>query len=318
MEGAGDRDGSTGPDGARGGARDAAVVRVAGVRKRHRRSAPWVLDGIDLQVDRGRIVQVVGTNGSGKSTLVRIVGGLARPTEGSVRVVGSVTFVPEQTPPPVPMTPRLYLHHQARLQGVATRARTAAVDTAIERHRLGPVADRPLRELSKGWTQRTLIAQALVSSPSLCLLDEPFTGVDMASRDHLLGVIEEHASAGVSFVITSHEAMAIHGLDQVHLSGGRLVALEPDEQGAERARPLAVRLVDLRLQDAQAPRGDGAASPDDRQAALLADPVVHRGDVRPDGVVALVIEADARGDRFLATALADGWTIERLETRYAP
>jgi ABC-2 type transport system ATP-binding protein len=295
------------------------VIELVGVRKRHRRAGPWVLDGIDLQVGRGRVVQVVGTNGSGKSTLVRLVAGLARPTQGARRVVGPVTFVPEQTPAAVPMTPRVYLRHQARLQGVPTRALAGVVAATIERHRLEPVADRPLRELSKGWAQRTVIAQSLLTSPSACLLDEPFTGVDAASREHLLGVIEDHAAAGVSFVITSHEAMALHGLDRVHLVGGHLVTHDEAPNGAPDASPTAGprshRLVELRLLGPPADDGSLAVPPPDRVAFLAAHAAVQRADVRPDGVVSIVLDAGAGGDQLLVAAVGEGWTIERVETR---
>ena len=290
------------------------ALRLTAVRKRHHRRGPWVLDGIDLTVGPGQVVQVVGTNGSGKSTLVRLAASLTRPTEGTVAAAGLVTFVPEQTPSPVAMTVSTYLRHQARLQagrvpsshGDTPREAPSIADTVdevIARHRLGPVADRPLRELSKGWGQRAVIAQALLSAPTLCLLDEPFTGVDAASRDHLLGVLEEHAAAGSALVITSHEAMAVHGIDRVHLVAGRITTQTAPSSTTWRVVELHAR--------SRADASDGSTAP----LPFADDPAVRRVEERTDGTVAVLVDGGPDGDRFLAEVLTRGWTIERLETR---
>jgi ABC-type Mn2+/Zn2+ transport system ATPase subunit len=286
------------------------VIELVGVRKRHRRAGPWVLDGIDLTIGAGRVVQVVGTNGSGKSTLVRIAATLARPTQGVARVHGAVRFVPELTPPPPPLTVRAYLAHQVRLQGVPAAGRAEVIDDAVAQHRLGPTLDRPMRELSKGWGQRVVLAQAFLTGPAVVVLDEPFSGVDAASREHLLGVVEAHAREGAAVLITSHEAMAIVGLERRTLVGGRFT--DPTGELGAGAERVVRRVVLLR-------RRPGAADlPDDLQNHSAVERIEPVGAHVPGSVIdalGVLLDADA-GDDFLARALDGGWTVERLETRF--
>ena len=282
----------------------APVIELTGVRKRYRRSGPWVLDGVDLRVGAGHVVQIVGANGSGKSTLVRIAATLARPSTGSVIVRGPVRFVPELTPAPPPMTVRTYLTHQARLQGMAGERRLAAVDAVVDEHRLAPVADRPLRELSKGWGQRVVVAQALLDAPVAVVLDEPFSGVDRPSHEHLLAVIEEQARRGTTVLITSHESMAVVGLERLAIEGGRVAA----DGGAGRAAPVTRRVVVLR-------RRPGAPDlPTELQAHAAVERLEAIDGGEPPDALGVLLGADTADD-FLARALDGGWSIERLDTR---
>jgi ABC-2 type transport system ATP-binding protein len=280
------------------------LLEMDGVAKRHRRRGPWVLDGVSLSVAAGEVVQIVAGNGGGKSTLLRIAAGLQPPTHGHVHVAGERRYVPEQAPVPPSMTVRSYLGHQARLQGVAADGVGAWVEATIGRHGLGPVADRPMGRLSKGWGQRCLLAQAFGghgAGASLVLLDEPWTGVDDASREHLVAVVADHAGGGAAVLLSSHEAVALPGMRRLGLRDGRLAPL-----GAT-VSVTTVRTVRLSGR-ADAPQLDGALT---SAAGVLS--VRGHGDTRE-----VVVTADAAGDRALVALLQRGWSIERLVTGEGP
>jgi ABC-2 type transport system ATP-binding protein len=288
----------------------AAALEIEAVTKRYRRAGPWVLDEVTLTVPPGHAVQVVGANGSGKSTLLRVASGLARPSGGTVRRGGAATYVPERVLQAAPMPVRTYLMHQARVQGLTRADLAAAVGRVLDEHDLGPVADRPVRELSKGWLQRTVLAQALVARPALVLLDEPWTGIDTRSHDHLTGVIDRARRRGVALLMTSHEPTRLTGVRRVRLVAGHLVD-EPPPVSEPTPGPGTPRPVGrLRVVLLARPTGPPAADPD----ASLLDPVAcvsHR--VTPDGLELVI--ADDQADELLARALAGGWSVRRVVPR---
>jgi ABC-2 type transport system ATP-binding protein len=327
-----------------------AHLELQGVSKRHRRRGPWVLDGVSLTVEAGEVVQVAGTNGCGKSTLLRIAAGLQPPTHGRVRTSGVRRYVPEHTPVPPAITVRRYLAHQARLQGVTRAEVAAAVEATLARHDLGPAADRLLGRLSKGWGQRCILAQALAepaggrpsAPPGLVLLDEPWSGVDAASREHLLAVVADLAGRGAAVLLTSHEPVALPGMRRLELRGGRL----DHGKAADAAPPHPVRTVTLVARAGAPPIAPALTSaagvvsvravglPADADADGYADAdgrggAEGQGDggrpTAPGGTgrslaarARLVVTADDDGDRVLVALLQRGWTIERLVPGEAP
>lgn len=148
------------------------------------------LDSISFQVQRGEVMGFLGPNGAGKTTAMRILAGILAPTQGSVRVAGvdvienpvearaKIGFLPESPPIYDEMTVREYLTYLAALRRVPKTKMQAAVTYAMERCGLSQTADRLLRNLSKGYQQRAGIAQAIVHSPEVVILDEPTVGLD--------------------------------------------------------------------------------------------------------------------------------------------
>jgi ABC-type Mn2+/Zn2+ transport system ATPase subunit len=293
-------------------------LELQAVSQRYRWRGPWVLDEVSLTVAAGEVVQIVAGNGGGKSTLLRVAAGLQPPSRGRVRAARPRRYVPEHLPVPPALTVRRYLAHQARLQGVPGAAVAAWVDAVVDRHALGPVADRPLGRLSKGWGQRCLLAPALGAPaapgpglpgppPELVVLDEPWTGVDTHSRDRLVEVVTALAGTGAAVVLASHEPVALPGLRSVRLRGGRLDAPGPpgdtDPAGPAPAPAPVTRTATL-VARADAPP---------LASALLSAPgvVAVRGD---GGRCLLVVTDDADGDRVLVAVLQRGWSIEHLVT----
>ncbi|MGI8493139.1 MAG: ABC transporter ATP-binding protein, partial [Acidimicrobiales bacterium] len=171
---------------------DSIVLR--GLTKRFdSRADPFTaVDGIDLEVPRGRFLSLIGPSGCGKSTLLRLVAGLLRPDSGSVELFGEtpeearaakrIGLVP-QSPALLPW--RTVLHNVALPTEVNRRQGGPPLDPAQLLHRVGlaDVADRRPHQLSGGMAQRVAIARALVCQPSLLVMDEPFSALDELTRE---------------------------------------------------------------------------------------------------------------------------------------
>lgn len=168
-----------------------------------------IVEGLDFAVARGSVLGLLGVNGAGKSTTLRMIAGLLAPSSGVVRVDGidlaerdgharrAIGYLPEEPPLYAELNVREYLGFCARLHGVARGGVAAAVERAIERCGLGDMRQRLCGLLSKGYRQRTGIAQAIVHDPSLVVLDEPAAGLDpvqaLRLRDLVRGLGESHA-----------------------------------------------------------------------------------------------------------------------------
>ena len=232
-------------------------LRVADLRVQH--GSRIALDGVSLDVDGGTSVAVIGANGSGKSTLLRSIARLQKPTTGTVDTGGAdvalvlqTTTVDASLPITVVETVRLA---RAAVLGPWRRSRAedrAAVADAMARLEVTDLADRPLHELSGGQRQRVLVAQGLAQGAPILLLDEPVTGLDLVSKDVILGVIADEAAAGRIVCASTHDLDEARRCDRVVLLATRLVATgTPDEVLTESNLREAFHGRVLRLPDGQ-------------------------------------------------------------------
>ena len=162
-----------------------------------------VVEKLDVQLDRGAVLGLLGVNGAGKSTTLRMVCGVLAPSSGKVFVSGAdlrdnprsataaIGYLPEQPPLYAELRVYEYLTFCARLRRFSGKTLRAAVDSAIERCGLGEVRHRLLGNLSKGFQQRAGIAQAIVHDPSLIVLDEPASGLDPLQSANIRSLIRE-------------------------------------------------------------------------------------------------------------------------------
>ena len=173
-----------------------------------------VLRKIDLEIAAGECVALTGSNGSGKTTLLRCLAAIVRPTAGEVNWFGRPAAASPEQRRLVGMVShesRLYAHltlHEnlvfaARLCAVAEPARRA--DQLLEQIGLRSMAARQVRQISKGMGQRLALARALIHSPPILLLDEPFSGLDAPSCDWLAGLLHEQRARGGAICFATHD-----------------------------------------------------------------------------------------------------------------
>lgn len=165
---------------------------------------------VNMQVNAGERVALLGHNGAGKTTLMRMILGLTPITSGQISVLGagpgsrharaSIGFLPESVAFHGALTGREQLQHFARLKSETTKR----ADDLLDRVGLSDAADRKIRTYSKGMRQRIGLAQALLGHPKLALLDEPTSGLDPISRHEFYDIVEELAAGGAAVLLSSH------------------------------------------------------------------------------------------------------------------
>ena len=242
------------------------------------------LDGVDLDVARGRIHGLVGPNGAGKTTLLGLLLGLAVADGGGLEILGMPVGRALAAPRGVAgfvdgpglypsLTARQNLAALAALRGLD--ARTARIDDALGEVGLTDVADDRARGFSLGMRQRLGLAAALLTNPRLLVLDEPSNGLDPAGKRHVHGVLTRLAGEGTTVVLSSHRMDDLEALcsEVTILATGRVrfsgplstLASENREldyrlltSAPEAARRLAAEIAGIRVvEDAGAWRGDG-------------------------------------------------------------
>ncbi|WP_328495051.1 ABC transporter ATP-binding protein [Streptomyces sp. NBC_00414] len=244
---------------------EGTALEAVGLGKQYRRRRGPVLRDCSFRLPTGRICALVGPNGTGKSTLLALAAGLIRPTEGTVKILGTTpararerfAYVAQAKPLP----PQLTVAATLRLGAELNRARWDR--TAAERIAYGPVhgdtsgqaapgrdpdalregALRPgdrIRSLSGGQRTRVALALAFGKRPELMLLDEPMADLDPLARRELLGaLLGEAAERGTTIVMSSHVVAELEGVcDHLLLMGGGRIRL-----GGEPERLLAAHTL---------------------------------------------------------------------------
>jgi ABC-2 type transport system ATP-binding protein len=213
------------------------------------------VDGIDLDVPRGRIYGFLGPNGSGKTTTIRMLCGLLRPTAGSARVLGhavpedaealrrQIGYMTQRFSLYEDLTVRENLEFMAEVHSLARRARRERVEGLLAAHRLGGMQRQRAGHLSGGQRQRLALAAALIHHPELLFLDEPTAGVDPENRREFWDALFELVEEGTTILVSTHymdEAERCHQL--AILKRGRLM-----RAGAPRrlADELEARVVEV-------------------------------------------------------------------------
>ena len=157
------------------------------------------LDGVSFTLMPGQTLAIFGPNGAGKSTLLKVLAGLIRPQAGSVQVTGgrrAIGWISHQSHLYEHLTVRENLLFWASLYGVPAARRGPRADQVLERLGMGDRADQPVWSLSRGLAQRAAIAKAVIHDPRVLLLDEPFTGLDLAAAAELRALLGELRGGG--------------------------------------------------------------------------------------------------------------------------
>jgi putative ABC transport system ATP-binding protein len=222
-----------------------SIVSLEGVAKSYTRGKQTVevLQALDLDIPGGEFVALMGPSGSGKTTLLNLIGGLDRPSAGSIRVAGEridtlsgsrlagwrarhVGFVFQF----YNLMPMLSAARNVELPLLLTHLSSAqrkkSVAVALDIVGLGDRATHKPSELSGGQQQRVAIARALVADPTLLVCDEPTGDLDRKTADEILGLLQtlnhEH---GKSIVMVTHDPKAAeYASRQLHMDKGSLVS----------------------------------------------------------------------------------------------
>ncbi|TVP93455.1 MAG: ABC transporter ATP-binding protein [Thioalkalivibrio sp.] len=224
-----------------------ARVELHGVRKAFQEGRPnvfWAIDGIDLALPVGGVTVLAGPSGSGKTTLLTLIGCLARPTEGRVRLDGrDISGLPEPFLAALRRQTFGFVFQRFNLirgltvldnvmlpaypLGTPHRALTRRAGTLLERLGVGHRADAPVESLSGGEAQRTAIARALINDPAVLIADEPTANLDTALSLAFLDIVSDLRAEGRTLLLSSHDPLVREAsvVDRVvELRDGRLVA----------------------------------------------------------------------------------------------
>jgi len=230
-----------------------ALIQVRGLNKTYRRGGEQiqVLQGLNLDVDKGDFVGFMGPSGSGKTTLLNLLGGLDVPTAGTVSVAGDeithmasgkltewrarhVGFVFQM----YNLIPVLTAYQNVELPLLLTQLsrseRRQHVETALSITGLPDRMDHYPRQLSGGQEQRVAIARAIVSDPTFLLCDEPTGDLDRKSADEIMALIEELVDRhGKTVLMVTHDPLvAARAHTVLHLEKGVLVEGAKNRRGA--------------------------------------------------------------------------------------
>ncbi len=275
-----------------------------------------VLSDVSFEVPAGQIFGFIGPNGAGKTTTLRMIATLLEPDDGRVLVDGLdvvdrpadvrrvLGFMPDGFGVYERVTVREYLEFFASACSLPREQRARTVAAVMELTDLGGLADRLVRELSKGMKQRLAIARMLLHDPKVLVLDEPANGLDPRARIEMRELIEELARLGKTIVLSSHILTELSDLchSVAILEKGRLVASGPVGEIGQRLKP--ERGVRLRLLD----------PPEGVLELLRAAPGVLEADRDPDGAFELCYRG---GDEvvagLVAWAVGQGLQVVRVE-----
>lgn len=208
------------------------MIELDGISKRFGRVA--AVQQIDLTLDGGSFVGLIGHNGAGKSTTIKMLTGLLRPDTGSIRIAGidvhADPVAARRMFGAVPEEPALYEFLSARefLAFVRDVRGAGDIETALELTGLGKDADRLIREYSQGMRRKTALAAAMLGEPKVLILDEALNGLDPPSAAKVKTALRERVDAGCLVLLSTHVVETVQAVADrvVMLAHGRVVADE--------------------------------------------------------------------------------------------
>lgn len=203
--------------------------------------------GVDLEIERGEAVALVGPSGSGKSTLLNLIGGLDRPTTGEIWIDGEniahasakrlvehrrdhIGFVFQSFNLLAQRTALENVEVPLMLKNMPRRERQERARSLLEQVGLGARTDHRPSQLSGGEQQRVAIARALANEPAILVADEPTGNLDSATGDEVMSLLQELKQGGLTIALVTHDMTVARYMDRiVRLRDGKIVAIETVE-----------------------------------------------------------------------------------------
>lgn len=265
---------------------------------------------VSFELARGDVLGFLGPNGAGKTSTMQMITGNLAPSAGAIRILGvdlldeprraklDIGYLPEQPPVYRELTVDEYLAYCARLNRIERRLQPAAIATAKERCGLGDVGRRLIGNLSKGYQQRVGIAQAIIHTPAVVILDEPTVGLDPLQIREIRNLICE-LGCDHGIILSTHilpEVQATCNRVQI-IHRGRLVFSDhtADLEQRTRAHALLARFL---------------ATPD--ASALQQLPGVQRVDMLDDQRVRLFFAGQDPSEALIERSVSAGWRLVEL------
>lgn len=291
------------------------AIRCEGLTKRY--GEILALDALDLEVPAGSIFGFLGRNGAGKTTTMRLLAGLAQPTEGKAwiggvestngdnTVRGKFGYLPQDPAFYTWMTPREYLNYVGQLFAMPDAERRERVEEVLSRVGLKEAARRRIGGFSGGMHQRLGIAQALLHRPPILLLDEPTSALDPAGRHEILELLAA-LRGEVTVFFSSHILADVERIcDTIAIiHQGRLVLVEARETLLQR---YAINTALLEIDPAT-----GLISPDFLEG-LRAFPWVERVMLEEHSVRVVLHDVDTGRRALLPYVVRQGLLLNRYE-----
>ncbi len=186
-----------------------------------------------LKVSKGEVLMIVGPNGAGKTTLLRTIAGLVEPQSGALTVRGRPHYIPQSDMLLPWKTIGENVILPLTLRGMSREEALRASREIVRILGLGPYLDKYPRHASGGTRRKAAVARGLVAGADIILLDEPFTGVDVASQAALLEALSSLSNRGITIVVVTHQ---IHLVSRI---ADRAILLLPYPTGVAREYPLS-------------------------------------------------------------------------------
>jgi len=263
--------------------------------------------GITLALDKGETLGLLGPNGAGRSTTLQMIAGTLQPNAGKIEVLGknmqhqplaarrNIGYLPENPPLYEELSVTEYLRFCAGLRRIPRAQRQQAINHELQRCGLTQVANKVIRQLSKGYQQRVGIAQAIIHRPALVILDEPTVGLDPNQIREIRSLISEIA-------IDSGVILSSHILSEVQSICNRILIMNRGEIAYDSAQ------ADVAEHGFRLTLSDTSPLPDEvdliRDIAKI-DPLGNndylltpRQAIRPDALLRQLLEAGLAVERF--------------------
>lgn len=212
------------------------------------------VDSASFQIEHGEIVGLLGHNGAGKTTIMKMITGFIEPTAGKLTVDGldicedrskiqkKIGYLPENCPLYPEMTVADYLVYAASLKGLEGAEANSSIAQAIHRTRLTDVAAQRINTLSRGYRQRLGVAQAILGSPRIYILDEPTNGLDPSQILEMRALIKELAQKA-TVVVSTHILQEVEATcHRVIIVRGGKIALDSTMKNLDQSNRLEVVL----------------------------------------------------------------------------
>lgn len=210
-----------------------------------------ILKQVSIAIMKGDSIAFVGQNGAGKSTLLRIIGGLTKPTSGTVTYPEplSISYIPERFPK-MNISAAQYIDHMGRIEGLGKVEIAAKSQALFERFYMESMQSVPMKNLSKGTLQKVAVIQALLTKPAMLLLDEPLSGQDIESQDVFVAAVNQLNQEGVAIVMSCHEKFLIHQISKkvFAVENGTLKPLSLEDFSLEEQVILQFSALDAQIQ----------------------------------------------------------------------